>query len=58
MIVSKSMRLTLLDVYMAVICAFPIATSVFDTELLNKALFGMILALQIAQLVMNPMKKG
>ena len=58
MIVSKSMRLTLLDVYMAAICAFPIATSVFDTELLNKALFGMILALQIAQLVMNPMKKG
>lgn len=58
MIVSKSMRLTLLDIYMAVICLFPIATTLFAEGMVNKAMFGIMLALQISQLFMNPMKKG
>ena len=58
MIVSKSMRFTLLDVYLAVICIFPITTTVFDNDLVNKAMFAMILALQMAQIFMNSMKKA
>lgn len=58
MIVSKSMRLTLLDVYMAVICAFPLTTTILDVDMVNKVMFGVLIALQTAQLFMNPMKKS
>lgn len=58
MVTSKPMRVTLLDVYMAVICFFPITTTVVDVDVVNKAMFGMLVALQISQIAMNPMKKS
>lgn len=57
MLISKSVRITIMDVYMGVICVFPIATMLIPGGFLNKTLFGLLLILHMGMLVTNPMKK-
>ena len=44
----KSMRLTLTDIYLAVICIFPIPTMLTDGGMVNKFLFALLIGLQLA----------
>ena len=55
---SKSMRVTLMDVYMFLICAFPLATTLFAEGIVNKVMFAMMVGLQVSQILMNPLKKS
>lgn len=52
-----TMRVTLLDLYLGVICLFPIATMLKDGGVLNKLLFALLLVLHICIFFSGPIKK-
>lgn len=56
MLTTKSLRVTLLDLYLGVICLFPIATTLIESGAVNKMLFGILLALHIGMLISRPVK--
>ena len=47
---NKRMRLTLTELYMAVICIFPLPTMLAEGGIVNKLLFALLIGLQIAML--------
>lgn len=58
MILAKSKQTTLIDAYMGVICCFPIVTVLIDGSAFNKILFGLLITLHIAMILINPMKRS
>lgn len=57
MIKSKKIRLSLLDLYLGIICLFPIPTVLVDGGVINKLMFVLLFAAQIGILVSRPIKK-
>lgn len=57
MLTTKSLRVTLLDLYLGVICVFPIVTMLIESGAVNKMLFGLLLALHIGMLISRPVKR-
>lgn len=53
---TNSLRVTLLDLYLGVICLFPIATMLIENGAVNKMLFGVLLVLHIGMLISRPVK--
>ena len=47
---NKRMRLTLTELYMAVICIFPLPTMLAEGGIINKLLFALLIGLQVAML--------
>ena len=53
----KPLRFSILDLYLGIICVFPIFTTLIDGTIINKALFALILGLQVYSMFTNRMKK-
>lgn len=47
---NKRMRLTLTEIYLALICLFPIPTMLTDGGIVNKLMFALLIGLQLAML--------
>lgn len=57
MLTTKSLRVTLLDLYLGVICVFPIATTLIESGAVNKIMFGVLLVLHICMLMSRPVRR-
>ena len=57
MILSKAYKFSLIDIYMGVICIFPITTMLVDNNVWNKLLFGILAATHLLMLFTRPIKR-
>jgi hypothetical protein len=51
-----TMRITLTDLYLGVICVFPIATVLIDESFINKLLFAVLIAVHIGMNLFRPIR--
>ena len=56
MLKNKSFTISWTDLYFVVICLFPITTLLFDGGVVNKALFAILIILQLGLLFSYPVK--
>ena len=55
--ISKTLRFRIFDLYMGLICIYPITTTLIDRTVINKLLFAALIALQIYIYCMGKMKR-
>lgn len=55
---SKRKVFDLFDLFMCIICIFPIATSIVDTDIINKVLYALLLGANIILILINGIKKN
>ena len=55
--IPKTWRFRVIDLYMGLICIYPITTTLIDGTIINKLLFASLVALQVFSCCMNSMKR-
>lgn len=55
--IPKTLRFRIIDLYMGLICLYPISTTLIDGTMLNKLMFGVLVVLHMYMYLMTSMKR-